>query len=77
MSIKQKDTPKTGDTCKLCEEGRVALVHADIQYGDIDQEPFTSGVEEGDESTIMFEEPITLVIYACDRCGHVYSSGIE
>lgn len=74
---KRKDIPKTGSECALCGEGRVSLVHATLDYGEIDQEPYTSGIVEGDEGTIEFEEPITFVIYACDHCGHVYSILME
>lgn len=73
----RKHIPETGNKCTECGEGRVALVHADIEYGDIDPEPYTSGVEEGDEETIEFEEPIAFVLYACDHCGHVYTIFIE
>jgi hypothetical protein len=74
---KRKGIPDTGDKCTKCGEGRVALVSSILQDGDMDDEPYTNGVKEGDNETITFNGLITFVIYACDHCGHVYAILIE
>ena len=48
-----------------------------IYEGDMDDEPYTDGIKEGDNETITFDEFVTFVIYACDHCGHVYNIFIE
>lgn len=65
--------PKTGSICKECETGRVALIYACVSEGEMDDEPYTSGIKEGDNGYVEFLESIQLVIYACDHCGKVYS----
>lgn len=76
MTSKEK-IPETGDKCTKCEEGKVALVSSMIYEGDMDDEPYTDGIKEGDNETITFDEFVTFVIYACDHCGHVYNIFIE
>ena len=76
MTSKEK-IPETGDKCTKCGEGRVALVSSILQDGDMDDEPYTNGVKEGDNETITFNDLITFVIYACDHCGHVHNIFIE
>jgi len=68
---------ETGSLCKKCKTGRVALIFASVSEGDMDDEPYKSGVAEGNGQTIQFREPIILTIYACDGCGYVYSTLID
>jgi len=68
---------KTGSICDKCKTGRVALVFASVSDGDMDDEPYKSGVAEGNNQTIQFQEPIILTIYTCDKCGYVYSTLVD
>lgn len=71
------DEIEPGSKCKKCNEGRVALVSSAVCEGDMDDEPYTNGVPEGNNETIRFEDFITLSVHACDKCGHVYDVFVE
>lgn len=71
------DKIESGCKCKKCNKGRVALVLSVVNEGDMDDEPYTNGVYEGENETISFDEPITLSVHACDHCGYVYDVFVE
>lgn len=69
--------PDTGDKCTECNNGRIALMSVMIGECDMDDEPYTSGVKEGNNDTITLDDYITLTVCACDNCGYVYTKWIE
>lgn len=48
-----------------------------VQHGEKDQEPYESGVEEGDMEEVYLDDAIIVVIHACDECGNIISACLD
>lgn len=69
---KKRARIETGDKCKRCKIGRIALVCCFIHSGFKDEEPYKSGVREGNCEEVHFSDSISVSINACNKCGEVY-----
>lgn len=71
------NTIESGMVCTECDTGKVALMSTFVSDAEMDDEPYASGVEEGSNENIQFQDHVVLSIHACDSCGYVFDVFVE
>jgi len=73
---RQLSNDRDRTTCDDCG-GRIALMTGRIGEAKMHEEPFQSGVVEGDKECHQLSDYVTVSMHVCDCCGKVFSKTFE
>ena len=68
---------KTGEKCKVCGKGKIALGYIFVDTMELDQEPFESGKIELNGEDMRLNDNVNISVHACTSCGEIYDISIQ